>query len=193
MGLLSAAIGNFAGSLYDDYRQRKSDKRQYKYNSWLQEDNQAFQKYMAENAHQLEMEDLEKANLNPALTAHQSTAGSIASSSAAQGTGSGTSVSRLAGIVDTINNLRTTNANIDNLNKQGNAALKNADANMLNAQTNASLAGKGTAGKLLGTEVIDKIKNWFSQPMRERGNQNTAAVKKAAKTGNPFAQALTKK
>lgn len=152
-GTIASAAGSFAGNLYNDYRDRKAQKREYKYNSWLQEDNQAFQEYMAKNAHQMEMEDLEAAGLNPALTAHQSSAGAIAGSSAAQGTSDANSAQLdVESIVDNINKLRQTNANITNEGKQADAALKNADAAYMNAETQRKLAQEGGPGKLFGTE-----------------------------------------
>lgn len=152
-GAIASAAGGFASNLYNDYRDRKAQKREYKYNSWLQEDNQAFQEYMAKNAHQMEMEDLKNAGLNPALTAHQSSAGAIASSSAAQGTSDANNAQLdVKGIVDNINSLRQTNADITNQGKQADAALKNADAAYMNAETQRKLAQEGGPGRLFGTE-----------------------------------------
>lgn len=172
-GAIAGAIGgNIVSNLYDDYRQRKSDKRQYKYNSWLQEDNQAFQKYMAQNAHQMEMEDLKAAGLNPALTAMGSTASSIAGSSAAQGTSAGKNGGSMSQsmqqIVDNINSLRQTNANITNQGKEADAALKNAEANymsaqanMINAGNNTELAEGGWGSKVFGTK--SEMKNYLPE------------------------------
>lgn len=89
-GALAAAAGGIAGSLIDRSENRHAAKQQYKYNSWLQQQNEEFQKEMAQNAHQWEIQDLEKAGLNPIISANGSTAASIAGSSAAQGTSAGT-------------------------------------------------------------------------------------------------------
>lgn len=129
--IAGAVIANTASNLYDDYRQRKADKRQYTYNSWLQGQNQSFQKYMASHAHQLEMQDLKEAGLNPALTAHGSSAASIAGSSSPQGTSAGKNGGNMTQsvnqIVDNINSLRQTNAGIDKTN----AEIQNINANTL--------------------------------------------------------------
>lgn len=84
-----AIAGAVAGSILDRQEQRHNAKQQYTYNSWLQSQNEAFQKEMAQNAHQYEVEDLKKAGLNPILSAMGSSAGSIAGSSAPQGTTAG--------------------------------------------------------------------------------------------------------
>lgn len=75
------------------------------------------QKWMASNAHQLEMQDLAKAGLNPALTTQSASAGSIAS---AGGTSNGGNTGTSAGvtplsILDAINTTRQTNAQNNNL------------------------------------------------------------------------------
>lgn len=91
LGAIASAIGSVAGGLLDRNESRHSAKQQYKYNSWLQTQNEEFQKEMAQNAHQWEIQDLEKAGLNPILSTNGSTAGAIAGSSAPQGTQSGIS------------------------------------------------------------------------------------------------------
>lgn len=161
-GALTGTIDAGTGGWWSDQSTKKSAKRNYKYNSWLQKQNKDFQKYMAMNAHQLEMMDLQEAGLNPALTATGSSAGSIAGSSSAQGTSPGQAVDTLMNIVDGINAMRTTNANIENQGKQADAALKNADANMLNAQTNAQTAGTGFTGRWLGNKygIKEGIDGW---------------------------------
>lgn len=88
-GAIASAAGSLLGGYMDRQEARHSAKQQYVYNSWLQGQNEAFQKEMAQNAHQYEIQDLEKAGLNPILSAQGSSAGSIAGSSAPQGTSAG--------------------------------------------------------------------------------------------------------
>lgn len=166
-GAIASAVGSLAGNLYNDYRQRKADKRQYKYNSWLQDDNQEFQREMAQNAHQYEMQDLQAAGLNPALTVTGSSAGAIAGSSAAQGTSPAGNIGQnLSQVISDINTTRTTNANVDKTKTETNmlpqqldnettsakANLINAQANKQNADTQEKLAESGRGGQLFGTE-----------------------------------------
>lgn len=169
MGLLGDAFGAITntidagtGGWWSDQSTKASAKRQYKYNYNLMKENQAFQQFMAENAHQMEMADLQAAGLNPALTVTGSSAGSIAGSSSSQSTGGGQAVDTLKNIVDSINAIRTTNAQIDLMGKQGKADMINANANATNAKTNAKTAKGGAAGRILGNDFnIEKgIKDW---------------------------------
>lgn len=92
MGLFSAvasSVGNIGDRLLNRQDANSAAQRQNKYNVWLQQNNQEFQREMAKNAHQYEIEDLKKAGLNPILSAGGSSATSIAGSNSAQSTGAG--------------------------------------------------------------------------------------------------------
>lgn len=102
-----AAAGALAGSLLDRSESRHSAKQQYTYNSWLQAQNEAFQREMAQNAHQWEVQDLEKAGLNPIISAQGSSAASIAGSSAPQGTSAGNASEAMSRGVTNLANLIT--------------------------------------------------------------------------------------
>lgn len=128
MGLLGDAFGAVTntidagtGGWWSDSSTKASAKRNFNYNNWLQSNNQEFQKYMAENAHQMEVQDLINAGLNPALSATGSSASSIAGKSATQGTSPGSAVGNLGNIVDSINAIRKTNAEITKMQAETDA------------------------------------------------------------------------
>lgn len=99
-GAIANAVGNLVGAYADRQEARHSAKQQYTYNSWLQQQNIDFQREMAKNAHQYEIEDLKKSGLNPVISAMGSTAGNIAGSSAPQGTSTGTASTNFGNITD---------------------------------------------------------------------------------------------
>lgn len=105
------------------------------------------EKYFASHAHQLEKQDLEEAGYNPALTATNSSAGSIASDG---GTGNagyvGTSASITPmSVIDAINVTRQTNAD---------TKLKNEQANTM--YTQGLLNTVNSIGKMLENEAFPK-------------------------------------
>lgn len=107
-GAIAAAVGSKLLSGYMDRQEaRHSAKQQYTYNSWLQQQNIDFQREMAKNAHQYEIEDLEKAGLNPIISAQGSSASSIAGSSAPQGTSAGTANTNFGDTVDQMAKMMT--------------------------------------------------------------------------------------
>lgn len=166
-GSIGAAIGSIAGGLLDRNEARHSAKNQYKYNSWLQAQNEEFQREMAQNAHQYEMKDLQEAGLNPALTVTGSSASTIAGSSAAQGTSPAGNIGQnLSQLVSDINTTRNTNAQVNKTKKEtdilpqqlnnettsAKANLLNAQANKQNADTQEKLAEGGKGGQLFGAD-----------------------------------------
>lgn len=86
-GAVASAIGGVTGALigaYGNHQSAKSvAKKQYNYDTKLQEQNIKWQKEAMKNSHQWEVEDLKKAGLNPAISANggASTGGASASQS----------------------------------------------------------------------------------------------------------------
>ena len=129
-GSLGAIVGSIGGSLLDRSETRHSAKQQYTYNSWLQGQNEAFQREMAQNAHQWEIEDLKKSGLNPVLSATGSTAPSIASSSANQGTSPGATATNFANTIDNMAKMITATSGQQLNEKMGEKAI--AETNNIN-------------------------------------------------------------
>lgn len=93
------------------------------------------EKYFAENAHQLEAQDLAKAGYNPALTATNSSASSIASSG---GTGNAGFTGTSAGLnplqlIDAFNSTRATSAQTKLQEAEGEAVKYQGLSNLANA------------------------------------------------------------
>lgn len=85
------------------------------------------QKEFAQNAHQWEMQDLEKAGLNPALTTGASSASSIAGGGDVGNNGNigaGQGIGILSDIVNTVNNTKVSNAQANNQNAQAMATIE---------------------------------------------------------------------
>lgn len=128
----------------------------------------AQQKEFAQNAHQWEMQDLQKAGLNPALTTGASSAGAIAGGGSTGNSGNVGS-GNLLDVVGMINNTRLTNADIKLKEQEGQAALINANANSTNAKTNRSVANTGKLGKYIGSQNTESIwemgGNWLRKTL----------------------------
>lgn len=107
----------FGGFLNSITGASNSAKQSAKYSSWLAQQNNEFQKEMAQNAHQWEIEDLKKAGLNPVLSA----GGSGASAGGFGGGGTvGMQAGSLGGISDIINSasgLLKLSSEIDNIDQ----------------------------------------------------------------------------
>lgn len=147
-----AIAGALAGAYMDRQEARHNAKQQYVYNSWLQDSNQEFQREMAQNAHQYEVEDLKKAGLNPILSAMGSSAGSIAGSSAPQGTTAG------------------------NISTAGSKALENALATI---QTNSTKELNEKLAEKAGQETLEsaeRTKNITPQARAKIKNLNSATL-----------------
>lgn len=140
------------------------------------------QKEFAQNAHQWEMADLEKAGLNPALTATGGSGASASGGGAYASGGGGDIFGALNAMVGMANQTRATTSQ-NNLNdaqailaiataknipqelriKAFNALSEriNANANRTNAQTNKQKARGGKASEYLGTEATEGILGLF--------------------------------
>lgn len=174
--MVLATLGMAAGAMAADYWSKKqAAKQNFSYQKKLSEMNFEQQKYFASNAHQLEMEDLKKANLNPALTA---TGGSGASASGGGIPGSPgiqplDMVAGLKTLVDAKNQTSATQsqnelnraqaintiANTDNIPFQNKIALMNALAGQTTAQANATNAETNERG--IFTQISKDLGNWW--------------------------------
>lgn len=147
MGLFSSA-GKLLNKVTGAY---SSAKQSYEYNKDLSNLSFQQQKEFAQNAHQWEMEDLQKAGLNPALTTGASSAGAIAGGGAtSQSGGSGTNgLDLLTAVSNIYNNAKLTNAQIDRL-----------DAESEKLDADKDLTEGGFLSRILGTGVTNKMKTF---------------------------------
>lgn len=107
----------------------ESAKQANRYNYDLAQMSYQQQKEFAQNAHQWEMQDLQKAGLNPALTTGASSAGSIASGGSTGGGGSpGNGMDIFSILSGVVNQTRATSANNKNLKAQAELATAQAVA-----------------------------------------------------------------
>lgn len=129
------------------------------------------QKYFAQNAHQMEMNDLSKAGLNPALTASGGGGASASGGSAPTGPGLGQGgLGTLGVLADVYNNTRATSAN----------------NNMLNAQAELAKANAMRSVEMLPFEKDEKLK--IIQNLATSSSLNVANAKYTSKkaTGKGF-------
>lgn len=109
----------------------QSANTQYKNASALQKDAQEFAKWQMGNAHQMEIQDLEKAGINPILSAGGGGASAgVSANSASAGSSGGNLLTTIMGAAVTAKEIEKMNAEIKNQTKQTDAdvtkALKDA-------------------------------------------------------------------
>lgn len=170
MSLIGTAIALAAGAYMDKKQSDHNAKKQYQYNSALQSQNAAFQREMAQNAHQYEVKDLEAAGLNPIISAQGSSASSIAGSSAPQGTSAGNNAEFMTRAISNLSNLITATSGQDLNKKLGEKA-----------QQEALESAERT--KNITPEALTKIRNLNSATMvnqaeKELKDSQTALNKK---------------
>ena len=101
----------FGGWLNDISGQSSSAKQQLKNQLRLQHDAQDFAKWQMQNAHQLEVQDLQNAGLNPILSANAGASAGVTEGTASTGQGSDP-FAMLGSIIGMINSSKQTNAQV---------------------------------------------------------------------------------
>lgn len=125
MGFSLSGLGKAVGSAMNHITGVTSSSNQaFSQSKYLANLSYQQQKEFAQNAHQWEMQDFEKAGLNPALTTQSSSAGAVASggdigTSGYAGTSAGNPILDIIGAINTTNQ---TNANTRLQKSQGQAA-----------------------------------------------------------------------
>lgn len=179
MGISVSKVGKIANKLTGA---SSAASKSYKYSQGLAEINNAYQKEAAQNAHQWEMADLEKAGLNPALTATGGSGASLSGGGGGSAGGGGGGISPID-ILNTIVNMQNqtsaTESQIQLNDAEGKATLINALANWENANTNLDKANGGWIGGILGTDIRKHSKQKYLKW------QNSEEAKRMKKAKNP--------
>lgn len=160
-------IGSFMNSITGA---TASANKQFKHQMALNNMSYQQQKEFAQNAHQWEVNDLQKAGLNPALSAGGSSAGAIAggggtSGTASAGNGSFDPFTAIQNVVGAINTTKSTNANND----------------MLKAQAGYYDALKDKV-ELSNPFIPDKEKTEIAKNLAEKQELETRSEKNSAET-----------
>lgn len=165
----------WGGSLYEGSGAGASARQQFKNQLKLQKDAQEFAKWQMGNAHQMEIQDLEAAGLNPVLSAD----GGGASASVSQGSASGGSsiidpINAISGIVGTINSAKQTNAEINKINHE----IKNIDAD-----TNGkNIENDYNKGSSKNAPVWEKLANFTGKRFEKLKETSARKIEKAKNT-----------
>lgn len=128
----------FGGFLNDITGQSSSAKQQYKQQLALQHDAQDFSKWQMANAHQMEVQDLQKAGLNPILSANAGASAGVTEGGTTGGTPSADPIAMAGAIVSMINSTKKTKADIKNETNLTNAQVKNLGATTKNIDANTT-------------------------------------------------------
>lgn len=132
-------LGSVGESLNDITGVSSSARQQYKHQLALQKDAQEFAKWQMQNAHQMEVQDLKEAGLNPVLSAGAGGGASAGVSMGNTSTGTGADpISMIAGIINMSNSVKQT----ENAIKKTEADIRN-ETEMTNANVAKALAEAG--------------------------------------------------
>lgn len=129
--------------------------------------NNAYQKEFAQNAHQWEMQDLQKAGLNPALTANGGSGASAGGSGGSAGSSGINPFTMVSGIADIYNNTKATNAN----------------SNLADAQAINTLAETKNIPQRMKNETMSALANKLNAQSNETSAKSNADYNKRKASG----------
>lgn len=128
--MIGNALNNITGA-------SGSARQQFNNNMELQHDAQNFAKWQMANAHQMEVQDLQNAGLNPVLSANGGASAGVSANSTGSGTPSGNPIEMIGSIFNMLNTAKQTNATVDKIENEikNETALTKANVGHINAET----------------------------------------------------------